>query len=135
MRPKVMTSLLGISAAVALTVACDAGGAPIFGGLGAEANSLIVFGLTTSNTGAPVVASVRVIAEDSTCSGASFGEADVTSSNSGVYRVVISSSKSGQPMCVVVKGMVVGTADTTTVIGPVVMFVPGDSAQVNIPFP
>src|SRR5436309_4343637 len=50
-RPKVMTSLLGISAAVALIVACHGEGAPIFAGVGAEANSLIVFGFTTSNTG------------------------------------------------------------------------------------
>ena len=113
-----MTSLLGMSAAVVLIAACDAGGVPIFGGLGAEAKSLIVFELTSSNTGAPVVASFRVIVEDSTCSGASFGEPDDTSSTGGVYRVVVSSSKSGQPLCVVVKRMVVGTADTTTVIGP-----------------
>jgi hypothetical protein len=137
MRPQHITPLPWILVAVAGIVACDsAPGIGTLAGLGGSSgSSMIVYGSASSASRGPVVAALRVIAQDSTCSGTSLGETDGASSSGGTYRLVVKSSASAQPMCIVVTGVFAAAAETATVIGPVVTFGAGESTLVNISFP
>jgi hypothetical protein len=137
MHPQRVAPLIGTLAAVAAIIACDSapGLGTIAGIGGASGSSMIVYGSTTSATRGPVVAALRVIAEDSTCSGASLAETDGTSSAGGGYRLVVKGPSASQPMCIVVTGVFAAAAETSTVIGAVVTFGAGESTQVNISFP
>ena len=97
-------------------------------------NSLIVYGTTTSGASGAVAANLTVTAEDSACSGTTYGSATGTSSSAGVYRITVTAT-SAAAGCVVVTGTVAGNSNPVTLTQAGVSFGTGDSVQVNLSFP
>ncbi len=129
-------ALLGLCIGVAGIASCDATaliGQPGAGGGGGSA-SMIVYGSTTSATTGAVVANLTVTAEDSSCSGTSYGSASGASSSTGTYRIEVTSSSTSAG-CVVVTGTVSGNPNPVTLTKPNLDFTTGDSVVVNLSFP
>jgi hypothetical protein len=124
--------LVGLSAALACVVSCDslptgfeAGAGGGLGGTG----SLIVYGSTVSSTSGAVTAAITVTAEDSACSGTTYGSA-----SGGSYRISLTAT-SAAAGCVVVTGTVAGNPNSVSVPVSGVAFGSGDSVLVNLAFP
>ena len=136
LRLRPLIAVLGLFAGVAAVASCDA--APLIGqpgaGGGSGTGSMIVYGTTTSATSGAVVANLTVTAEDSSCSGTSFGSTAGTSASNGAYRLIVSSSTASAG-CVVVTGTVSGNPTPVTVSKPGLNFTTGDSVLVNLSFP
>ena len=136
LRLRPMIAVLGLIAGVAAIASCDATaliGQPGAGG-GSGTGSMIVYGTTTSSTSGAVVANLTVTAQDSACSGTSFGSTAGTSASNGAYRLIVSSSTASAG-CVVVTGTVSGNPNPVSVSMPNLNFTTGDSVLVNLTFP
>ncbi len=131
-------SVLGLFIGAAVIASCDAtaltGQPGAGGGGGGGSSSMIVYGSTTSATTGAVVANLTVTAEDSSCSGTSYGSATGASSSTGIYRIEVSSSSTSAG-CVVVTGTVSGNPNPVTLTKPNLNFTTGDSVVVNLSFP
>ncbi len=136
LRPRPVIAVLALFAGVAGIVSCDATaliGQPGAGG-GSGTGSMIVYGATTSATSGAVVANLTITAEDSSCSGTSYGSTAGTSASDGSYRLIVSAS-SASAGCVVVTGTVSGNPNPVSVSTPNLNFTTGDSVLVNLSFP
>ena len=126
-------ALLALGAAVAGIASCSSTPSGMLAGLGGGGGGpVVVYGRATSGSLDSVVANVTAIAEDSACSGISYGSASGTTSPSGDYAITLTST-SRAAGCVVVSGSANGNVTTTTQGG--VSFGPGDSVQMNLSFP
>lgn len=141
LRARSVLSLIGLGLLAAFVASCDsaplilpAGFGASTGGSGGGSGSLVVYGSTISATTGPVAADLTVVAEDSSCSGTTYGSATGSSSASGTYRVSVTASSSAAG-CVVVTGSVAGDPNPVSIPVSGVSFGSGDSVQVNLSFP
>jgi len=137
MRLRARGLTLCLLAGAVLIAACDTmpGGGMIAGaGVGGGSGSSIVYGSVTSAATGPVVASLVVLAEDSSCAGTIFGQSVGTSSTDGAFRIVVTSSSAGAG-CVVVRAVEAGNPDTAVVETSNVAFGAKDSTRVSVLFP
>ncbi len=136
LRLSVVLRLLALGGAVACVASCGSSALATEAAVGAGggSGSIVVYGLTTSSSAGAVAAGLTVTAEDSACSGISYGSATGTSSSSGLYRIAVTSS-SVHAGCVVVTGAVPGSGNVVSVQTPDLSFAGGDSVQVNLTLP
>ncbi len=128
-----VVSLATFGAAVAMVSACSASPMGVEASAGSrQVEPVVVYGQATSSSFNGVVASVTAEAEDSACTGGSYGSVSGATSDSGFYDLTLTPT-SPLAGCVVVTGNSGGA--TASESQGSVTFGSGDSVQVNLLFP